>query len=86
MSKNSKTYKDFKEKKREIYSEERTILSYIRTGIAILGVGLVVFKLFTGIAWWLLGGTLLLLGLLIIIEEFIKLQKERKKERNFEQG
>lgn len=68
------------EERKEIYSEERTILSYIRTGIAILGVGLVIFKMFTGITWWVLGGILLLLGLTIILEEFMKLQKERKEE------
>jgi len=72
--------------KSEILSEERTLLSMIRTGLAVLGVGLVVLKLFYNLGWlsYLVAGVLVILGLTIIFEDFIRLQKKRLQLRELE--
>ena len=76
MAKKSKV-----DKEREIMAEERTLLAMIRTGLAVLGMGFVILKMFVDFGWWSYGvaSVLIILGLTIIVEDFIKFQKKRDK-------
>ena len=60
-------------------SEERTLLSYVRTALAVIGVGLVLSKLYIGNWRWitLITIVLFLISIIIIYEEIVKLHKLR---------
>ncbi|MFH1439330.1 MAG: DUF202 domain-containing protein [Candidatus Woesearchaeota archaeon] len=68
------------EDERTQLAEERTLLSYIRTALAILGVGLIIAKMYID-GWWLIMIITILLfaiSIIIIYEEVIRIKHLRK--------
>ncbi len=70
---------------REILAEEQTILSrertthsYMQTGIAFIGVGLVIINVFSGTGYSILGGLLILIGLIEAVEAMRRLMSHKK--------
>ena len=61
-----------------VLSRERTTNSYMQTGIAFVGVGLVIINVFSGKGYSLLGGILVFVGLIEIIESLRRLAKQKK--------
>ena len=61
-----------------ILSRERNMQAYISTGLAFIGVGLVVLRLFEGMLYWVLGGVFLLIGFWQILEAYERFRKYRK--------
>ena len=65
------------EEEQVLLSKERTILAFMQTGLASIGVGIVLVKLFTEIAFQLAGFILIIIG---VIESFESGRRLRKKQ------
>jgi uncharacterized membrane protein YidH (DUF202 family) len=64
-----------------ILAKERTILSFMQTGLASIGIGIVLVKLFTELPFQIAGFILILIG---IIESYESGRRLRKKQKEME--
>ncbi|MBI5060710.1 MAG: DUF202 domain-containing protein [Candidatus Aenigmarchaeota archaeon] len=73
------------ERIREVLAEEQTVLSrertthsYMQTGIAFIGVGLIIVNVFSSTGYGLLGGLLIFVGLVEITESMRRLMNQKR--------
>jgi uncharacterized membrane protein YidH (DUF202 family) len=64
-----------------ILAKERTILSFMQTGLASIGVGIVLVKLFQELPFQIAGFILILIG---IVESYESGRRLRKKQKEME--
>ena len=64
-----------------ILAKERTILSFMQTGLASIGIGIILVKFFTEVAFQLAGFILILIG---IVESYESGRRLRKKQKEME--
>jgi len=64
-----------------ILAKERTILSFMQTGLASIGIGVVLVKLFTELPFQIAGFMLIVIG---VIESYESGRRLRKKQREME--
>ena len=61
-----------------ILSRERTMQQYMATGLAFIGVGLIVARLFAGDIYMLVSAALIIIGFWQIYQAYTRFQKYRK--------
>lgn len=61
-----------------ILAKERTILSFMQTGLAAIGIGIILVKLFTELPFQLAGFILILIGIAESYESGRRLRKKQK--------
>jgi len=64
-----------------ILAKERTILAFMQTGLASIGVGVVLVKLFTELPFQIAGFILIMIG---IVESYESGRRLRKKQKEME--
>ncbi|MBU0459177.1 MAG: DUF202 domain-containing protein [Nanoarchaeota archaeon] len=80
--KKSSKKRDLLSEERTILAEERTLTANIRTVLAFIALLIVIVKLVWTAPWWPVVIALFLLSLVILAEDFYKLVKTRRKEKN----
>jgi len=61
-----------------ILAKERTILSFMQTGLASIGIGLILVKLFNEIPFQIAGFILIMIGIVECYESGRRLRKKQK--------
>lgn len=64
-----------------ILSRERTMHSYMQTGLAFISIGILIMKFLEGSGYLLLGGFLVLIGFLQLAEAFRRFRAYRREVR-----
>ncbi len=74
-------------KERTLYAEERTFLAFIRTVIGVVGLLVIIMRLFVQNIFYtkLIVVFIILLGLILLIEILYKFHKRQEKMKNLEE-
>jgi len=64
-----------------ILSRERTMQQYMTTGLAFIGAGLIVMRLFMGDIYTLIGGVLIAIGFWQIYQAYLRFKRYRSMAR-----
>ena len=62
-----------------ILAKERTVLSFMRTGLASIGAGIVIINIFSTASAWIIGWAFIFSGIVEIFESYRRLRQYKKK-------